>query len=127
MGAREQRQQVADLVDTVTGVTVIPYPAERTPKPGEAIAIVRMRQIGPTELQPDSLLRYTLTITLAVASTDPGKSDDELDDLLSAVLTALDPDDAVIWTLATRTEFMPGETVEGYPAYNIDVETRGAP
>lgn len=127
MGAKAQRQLVADLIDAVTGVKVVAYAAERTPEPRNAVALVEVAAVGPTELQTDSLLLYRLRIILAVASVDPGRSDDELDDLLSAVLTALDPSDAVIWTLATRSTFLPTDTFEGYPAYVVDVETRGTP
>lgn len=129
MGAREVRESVAALLDPVAGLRVVPYADEVAPEPKSAVAVVFVNQIGPVDVMPSAALLYKVKVVLAVAKTDPGTSDDALDDLLAAVLAVLDAADQLLWTLAERTTYLGGTSpdgliIPGHPAYSIDLEVR---
>lgn len=129
MGAKAVRDAVATLLEPVTGLRVVGFADDVQPEPSKAVAVVYVTALGPVDVATRYALLYKVAIILAVAKTDPGKSDDALDDLLDLVLAELDNAKTFTWTTAERGTYLGGTTPDGqvvpsFPSYTISGEMR---
>ena len=101
-----------------TSVRVVPY-ARNIDAPKRPTVMARVDEVLPHEQAPTTHRLYRFTAILIASKVAPdGPADDELDALLQLVLDAVDDDDTMAWTRATRATWL--DTT--LPAYEVAVE-----
>lgn len=95
-------------------VVIVAYSRQIDP-PAKSTVMLRLDSVRPST-SSSGHLDYEFALVLIAATTDTGPADDELEDLLSDVLFALEKDHglAVVWTEATRSVY--GDT---NPAFEV--------
>lgn len=118
MGAKAAREAVAGLLEGIDGLRVVPHADDVTPEPGAAVALVWVDLFGATAEQRSTLaaLTYAVKIQLAVAKSEPGKADDDLDTLADAVRGVLDAHPTLLWQQARRGLYLD----DRFPSYVFD-------
>jgi len=101
------RGALTDALETLLppDVAVIPY-AKQIDPPAKSTVMLRLDKVRPSTAT-NGHLDYDFALVLIAATTTTGTADDELEDLLSDVLFALEKDHglAVTWTEATRATY----------------------
>lgn len=119
-GPSDAREALAGLLSpAIAPARVVPYADDVAPEPEHPVAVCYVESVGPGSQQVTAALLWRMEVRLAVARTEPGRADDELDALLGTVLAALDGSDVFLWTVATRSVYL-----ESFPCYVVSVEVQ---
>lgn len=101
------------------GVRVVPYQRVVDNLTGP-LCMVGISSVVPDELLPHERRRYTVTVSVLVATTDPGAADDDVDALLEDVLAAIDADLHLAWSTAERASFSSSPNSPAtFPGYDV--------
>lgn len=95
-----------------SGITVMAY-ARNIDAPAQDTVMVRIDEVTPSQY-PRAIRAYKFALLLIVPQTTPGTADDELDNFLEDVLTALDASTDLSWESAQRATYE-----EKFPAYEV--------
>lgn len=109
---------MAGLLEGIDGLRVVPHADDTPPEPGASVAVVWCELFGATQEQRSTLaaLTYAVKIQIAVARSEPGKADDDLDTLADAVRAVLDAHPTLLWQQARRGLYLD----DRFPSYIFD-------
>lgn len=96
--------------------------AKEVDPPKKPLVMVRVDEIQPLPAAGAGARRYLMALLLLATRTEPGKADDQLEDLLDLVLWSIDRDDSTLtWTSAKRATYKQSDGNE-YAAFEVSLD-----